>query len=535
MKKIYITLCVLLVILAGMSYLYFAGLNTSSSKSDLSLRVASRNAAMIFSIQNNKSVIDLLKGQDLFNNLIGQDKVRLLDALKANILSGNALNDLIDDQNIYISVFPGNSRNLELLFTVQLNSEANEKILLQSFQAGNISLKPLNSIYQITLSDSTSVYMGIDNKVVVLATSPLLLMETLNTRSDKAENDFINFISKNDRLARNSLASLYINYNKISGLLKAITPRGASSTFTVLNKQDSFAHLSYNFSKERIFFNGETTVNNQNSYYALFTDLKPEKIMLDKVLPSNTASYALYCLGDYAKWQKELIRWLSRGKQDNNIQTKIKEINAKYHLSLDDTFPRYTGSQFITFQLKNKEKLAAISLTNGDKLNQLLLDLSDTYAGDIKLLKESGIFYYYFGEPLANFKRPYYVIMNNVMFLSNTPSSLVGLLAKYDQNDLLIREESYTRIFEQLPNTANILYYINNVQAQGIAINTLYPNYYPHLRNPNGLKKFDSFIYQLSGDKNSFQTNMMLNTKAAPAQKDKLDTLGTLQDTTASF
>jgi hypothetical protein len=497
--------------------------------------MASRNAAMIFSIQNNKSVIDLLKGQDLFNNLIGQDKVALLDALKSKILSKNVLNDLIDDQNIYISVFPGSSKNLELLLTVQLNSQANKDILLQAFQSGNINMKPLNSIYQIALSDSTSVYLGMDKKVIVLATSPLLLIETLNTRSDKAENEFIDFIGKNDRLARNSLASLYINYNKISGLLKAITPRAASSTFNVLNKQDSFAHLSYNFSKERIFFNGETTVNNPDSYYALFTDLKPERIMLDKVLPSNTASYALYSLGDYGRWHKKLLTWFSKRKQDNEIHTKIKDINAKYHLSLDDTFLRYTGSQFITFQLKNKEKLAAISLSNGDKLSQLLLDLSDTYAGEIKLLKEPDIFYYYFGEPLTNFKRPYYVIVNNIMFLSNTPSSLAGLLSKYDQNDLLIRDESYTRIFEQLPNTANILYYVNNVQAQGIAINTLYPNFYPHLRDPKGLKNFDSFIYQLSGDENSFQTNMMLNTKAAPVQKGSPDTLGTREDTTLSF
>jgi hypothetical protein len=534
MKKIYITLCVLLVLLAGMSYLYFSGLNTGSSKSDLSLKVASRNAAIVFSIQNNKSVIDLLKGQDLFNNLIGQDKVALLDALKTKILSNTTFNDLIDEQNIYISVFPGNSKNIDLLLTVQLNSEANQDILMKAFQSGNINVARLNAIYQITLSD-ISVYLGIDKKVLVLSTSPRLIIETLDSKPREAENQFIQFIRKNDRLARNSLASLYINYNKISGLLKAITPHAASPEFSVLNRQDSFAHLSYNFSKERIFFSGETTVNNASSYYALFTDLKPEKIVLDKILPSNTATYALYCLGDYASWHRTLINWFSKRKEDKKIEDQIKNISAKYHLSLDDTFPRYVGSQFITFQLKTREKLAAISLSNGDKLSQLLLDLSENYAGEIKLLKESDIFYYYFGTPLSNFKRPYYVIVNNVMFLSNTPGALTSLLARYDENDLLIRNRSYTRIFEQLPNTANILYYINNVQSQAIAINTLYPNYYAHYRDIQGLKNFDSFIYQLSGDKNSFQTNMMLNTKEDPIQEDSGESPADQQDTIPSF
>jgi hypothetical protein len=535
MRKIYITLCVLLVILAGMSYLYFSGLNAISNKSDLSLRMASRNAAMVFSIQNNKSVLDLLKVQELFNNLIGRNKVALLDALKSKILSKSTLNDLIADQNIYISVFPGSGKNLDLLLTVQLNSPANDEILFKALQTSNINLKRLNSIYEITLSDSIPIYLGIEKKILVLSTSPRLLIETINSKPSKTENLFIDFIGKHDRMARNSLASLYINYNKVSGLLKAITPHATSSAFAVLNKQDSFAHLSYNFSKERIFFNGETTLNDVDSYYTLFTDLKPEKILLDKDLPSNTASYALYCLGDYAKWHKTLNTWFSKRKEDKKKQARINDINAKYHLNLDDTFPKYASSQFVTFQLTSKEKLAAISLSNGDKLSQLLLDLSDTYAGEIKLLKESDLFYYYFGEPLANFKRPYYVIVNNVMFLSNTPASLTQLLSKYNNNDLLIQNKSYTRIFDQLPNTTSIIFYINNARAQGIAINTLHPTYYPHLRDPRGLKIFDSFIYQLSGDKDRFQTNLMLNTKEVPVKERSQDTIRGLQDTTLSF
>ncbi|MDB5019065.1 MAG: hypothetical protein JWQ28_192, partial [Pedobacter sp.] len=258
---------------------------------------------------------------------------------------------------------------------------------------------------------------------------------------------------------------------------------------------------------------GETRINDLNSFYQLFSGLKPEKIEADKVLPDNTARYTIYCAGKYSLWQKKLNSRFVNKKEFDAIEAKKSAINYKYHLNMEGTFAANSGTQFITFQLKSNEKLAAIALTNGDKLSQLLLDLSDDFAGNIKLLKEPDIFYYYYGEPLRRFKRPYYVILNNYLFLSNNPSALQAFLRKYEAGDLLINNAAYTQIFDQLSNSANILFYLNNAQSQNVVIDNLYSGYYKHYRDPRGLKNFDSFIYQLSGDKESFQTNVFLNIK----------------------
>lgn len=512
MKRLYAILGILLIILSGMTYLYFSNLKTATVNSDLSLKFAAQQSGLIFSMQNNKSVIDILKGQDLFNNLIGEEKVKLLDAMKTVLLSRPEFNRLISDQNIYLSILPGEKRQIDFLISMQLNSTATKEDFLQTLQSKKIQYEALQDLYKVSLSDTLSLFVGLEKNALLVSTTESQVRAALN---NKAEGDaaFLDFIRKNDKLSKNSLASLYINFKKVPALLKAITPAAKSGELLMLNRQQAFAHLSYNFSKERIFFNGETKIADPNNFFTLFQDLAPEKVEADKVLPDNTANYTLYCLGSYKIWQKGLNDWFSKKKEHEGILKRKKEINAQYHLNLEGIFPANTGSQFISFQLKNKEKLVAISLTNPDKVRQLLLDLSADYAGSIKQFKEPDILYYYFGQPLEHFRRPYYAILNNYIFIANTPSALQGFLKKYEANNLLINKEGYVQIFEQLPNTASLLFYVNNGQSQDMIINNLYSSYYKQFRDPNGLKNFDSFIYQLSADQGSFQTNLFLNTR----------------------
>jgi hypothetical protein len=114
---------------------------------------------------------------------------------------------------------------------------------------------------------------------------------------------------------------------------------------------------------------------------------------------------------------------------------------------------------------------------------------------------------------LKLFKKPFYAIVDNFIVVANTPGAIQQFLEKYNANRLLINNDAYTRIFDQLSNTANILFYVNNSLSQSLVIDNLYADYYPHYRDKNGLKNFDSFIYQLSSDQTSFQTNLFLNTK----------------------
>lgn len=68
MKKIYLTLFTLFAAIVGMAYLYFSKLNKETSYKETSLYAATANSGLVFCIQNDKSIFDILKGQDFFEN-----------------------------------------------------------------------------------------------------------------------------------------------------------------------------------------------------------------------------------------------------------------------------------------------------------------------------------------------------------------------------------------------------------------------------------------------------------------------------------
>jgi hypothetical protein len=289
----------------------------------------------------------------------------------------------------------------------------------------------------------------------------------------------------------------------------------------LFNNQNVYTSLSYNFSKEKLLFNGSTTVNDPDSYYNLFSSIKPKKITIDNVLPVNTATYTIYTIDNYNSWRVGLKNWLAK-QEDNNLNQFTENVRSKYRLNPEDAFPRYTKDQFVTFQLKTSEKLGAINLLNGDKLSQQLLDLSETYNSDIKLFKESDILYYYFGEPFRKFKRPYYTIVDNYIIFSNNANALQDFLDNYRSNRLLINSSAYISMNNQLSATSTLMFYINNEQFTDIARHNLQLPYYKHYRSESGLRIFETFNYQLSGDNGKFQTNLLLNTKSSQTIPDTL-------------
>lgn len=522
MRKIYFILAALVIAISGMSYMYFSALNKAGVKADLGLELVSKNAAMVFSVQNDKSVRNILNGQELLSNLIGTQKTESLKFLKSK-LDRQETAALFHGQNIFLGFYPTEQKALEVMIGIQLQPEAVEKMLFENFKRLGVALKPYSSYYQFQSADQT-FYVMLQKRVVLIATAPEVIENLIANRKNDSEQEFVSFIQKNDRLAKNSLANLFIDFRQMGPFMKSLTPHFNRGELAILNQQQAFARLSYNFSKEKVFFSGETKVLNQQSYFSLFAKYRPEKMELDKILPANTANYTLYAFGDYRAFYGNLQSWFRSIKEDKKIRKNIASINEKYRLNLDDLFLKYTSSQAIAFQLQNKQKLGAVKLISGEKVEQLLLDLSEDYDGDIRLLKEPDLLYYYFGAAFKNFRNPYYVIINNNIIFGAYPSSLIDFKNSYQNNKLLILDKGYTQVFRQLPLNSNVMFYLNNKRAQQIIMNTIYPAYYNHVRSEAGLKAFDSFVYQLSGDQGTFQTNILLTTPTGDSEAIKSGT-----------
>jgi len=508
MKKIIVLVIALLVGITAMAYLYFSKLGLEKNAKDLALQSATNNAAIVFSFQNDKGFYEIIKAQNLIQQVLGNEKIEILKLLKQTIVNDNALNKYIHNQQIYISILPDSNKNLNFLVTVQLKEDEDLTKFHNVIKAKkNISVLKAN-LFLFKLDDSTATYANIQDRVITLSTS-LKLINDAAVRLK--ENPFTEYIKTQNSITKSALAQVYINFNQVPRILKNILNGKINGEIAVLNDQNSFASLTYNFSKERIFLSGNTELKSEDNYLKLFEKGVAQSISIQNVLPENTANYVIYAFDDYQKWLKEFRKLQARTKQLDKAELTIKTIKTEYRTDLNTIFPAFTKNQFATFQLNTAEKLGAIQLINGEKVKQLLFDVSTAYNDDIKIFKSSNILEGYFGEAFKNFSRPYYVVIDNYLIVANNASTLVSFLSNYKNNRLLVQSAAYTDAMNQISSTLNVSFYINLTKSQNILNNHLYSDYYKNLRADSGLKSFDTFCYQMVADKNKFITNVLLN------------------------
>jgi len=507
MRKIIILLVILVLGVAAMCFLYFSKLNKENDTKDLALLSATNNAAVLFSFQNDKSFYQIIEGQHLLQKVLGTEKRNLLIKLKESIIDDDAINDFIKNQPLYLSILPARDKTLNFLLTVQIQPNKTIDQFKKSLNTAHLKASSIGEFYEIRLNDGTAVFFGIQNQVITASTSIDLIK---GAALRQKENPFTAYIKANLHSRKNVLANLYINFNQAPAFLQNILTSSLNGELSILNQQNSFASLNYNFSKERILFNGSTLIKTTSNYLKLFEDIPAQNISITNLLPENTANYCLYAIDSYKEWKKKLDTWFKEISH-NTVDVQIKNIQNQFRVNLNTVFPVYTKNQFITFQLSTSEKLGAISLSNGEKVKQLLLDVSEDYTEDIKLFKAKDILYCYFGEPFKKFSQPYYTIIDNNLIISNHAGALQSFLKDYKNNHLLTSNLQYLEALNQVSNTENVAFYVNLKNITALAKGNLSTNYYKHLRADDGLKEFNTFYYQLIGDKDKFITNLLLN------------------------
>jgi hypothetical protein len=513
MKKIIIIIGILVIGMIGMSYLYFSKLKQSTNANDLALNAISANAGLVYSFDHDKSFYEILSGQDLLQHLLGNAKSSQLKALNNYINAKPEIADLLQGQKIYIGFAPDSTEQIDFLICTQTKLDLTATDFLAKNLSKGVKLNSIKGFHEITFADSTIVYVGIKDQLIAISNSIEQIQKAIGNQTNKASN-FAAYIKANSGYNKNSLAKLYLNFEAFPKFLKNILSNNGNGELAVLNQKNSYATLSYNFSKEKLLFNGTTELGNDNSYLKLFTELPDQKIVITNLLPQSTANYTVYTVNDYQNWQSKLHQWVNAQKGNEKLLNIEENISKKYGLDLQKIFPVYFKNQFITFQLASGEKFGGIALSNGDKVGQLLLDLSAEYAPDIKIFREGNIPYTYFGEPFKKFEKPYYTIIDNYLVMANHASSIEVFLNSYRNNALLINQEDYQYFTDQL-SSATISFYINNKNSNTIFGRNLKKAYYKQYQASDGFGSFDAFSYQLSGDKGKFLSNLLLAKKQA--------------------
>jgi hypothetical protein len=118
MKRLIFTTIILLIATVLVTVVYFKNLHSTTQQTSDILRTIPNNASLIFEFNNEKGFYDIFNNNELFTNLIGEDKMDELRILKKKILLNPLIQPYLDGQNLYISMHPQKGNNIDFLVTI---------------------------------------------------------------------------------------------------------------------------------------------------------------------------------------------------------------------------------------------------------------------------------------------------------------------------------------------------------------------------------------------------------------------------------
>jgi hypothetical protein len=521
MKKIIIITVLLLVTTVTLAALYFSALFRDDRNISKVLGYIPADAAMVLQFTNDEGFFEIYRDYNLFSNIIGEGHTNEFTALKSAIVNDQQITKLIDHQKVFLSFHPERD-SVSFLWLSMLNENFDIEDLqgnsTNKFKVNAATDKNHAQLSEIMLPGiARSFHIFIDGSIVIGSFSRELLNKSIATNRKKIDQQFIKEISDQNIRSENSLINLYFNLGILKNYISQYFKKSPDGNFTFLNGVKGMSTLNMNFKSDAIIFNGITTPDTLSmNYLNLFLHQKPVRNTIMRVVPEETANYILFGLSDYQRFTSDLRNLFKKRNQYEKLAAQIQQIADENGINPERDIKSLWGNEFIVFQLANQEKLAAIKVSNGSRLDFLMEPLSSPSTQDIRRINYRDLFYFYFGDSFQTFSQPYYFISDNTIFIANSYGALQHFRNEYDAERLLYETWQFTNFEQFVANQSNITLFIHNSNSKSVIKNQLNPAFAQIFEsNEYGLNNFYGISYQWSGDEAHFFTNLYIGLKTS--------------------
>ncbi len=308
-----------------------------------------------------------------------------------------------------------------------------------------------------------------------------------------------------------ALASLFINHSE-PGFMKPFFNQNPTGNFGLFSSFAAYSNLHLNYKSDALMFNGITRITERHDgYLNLFLKQEPVKNTLKRIIPSNVSNAICYGLSDYNLFNTGLRRLFGIRQELVKLDEQIRLIVTETGINPDRDIKKLWGNEFSNLQLSTFENLAVIRISNGRQLQFFLDPLSMPYSEGIKKMNYENLFYYYFGDPLKKYSKPYFAITDNLLIISNSPGTVQRFLGDYNNDRLLYNSESFTRFDQLVADQSNISFMLQLKNSGNLVRSLLKTDYSQIFKSDEyGFKDFYGLSYQLTSNKEHFFTNFYL-------------------------
>ena len=527
MKTIIGITSALFIAVLSVAYLYFSNLNVTNRSNNQILSEIPSDASVIFQHQNDQSLYDIFKDYTIFDTIVGPQKKEDIHWLTNYLMSTVTLKTVMSGQKVFLSFHPSKPDSVDFLWSMQLKEKLNEEDIRK------ISVSdPSNQIltFQETEQDifliknktrNRPFYFAIVKGIVRGSFNKDLLFRSLDKNSEKIDPEFIKTINEGVRKDENALVNLFINYNR-QGFLQPFFRNNLSGNFEILQSFSGFSSLSLNYKNDDLIYNGLTNIlNKKNNYTRLFLNQTPVKNTIKTILPYNTSNALVYGLSSYTLFHDELSGLFKDRKELDTLNKQMGKITSETGVNPDRDLQKLWGNELSTIQLSTYENLAIIKVTNGTQMQFFLEPLSSTYSETIRKINFESLFYNYWGDPLKKYAKPFYMISDNLLILSNSPGTLQRYLKDYNSEKFLLKTESFRQFDQLVGDQSNISFILHFSNSASILKNLLKRNYAENFGNDkHGIKDLYALSYQLASNKDHFFTNFYTGYKKSATTPD---------------
>lgn len=528
MKRLIVTTLILLTATVAITVVYFKNLSPPGVRTNQLMHTIPDNAVAVFEFNNEKGFYDIFKGSQLLGAVVGANKLHELDTLRKLLLTTPLADKFFAGQNIFISIHPSSSNDIDLLVTTTAANGFEPDAMAQISALPNIGLSVTskhNAIgleYDILVKAINKHFYIIkkEDNIFAGSFSRELIDKSILYHNEKGKNIFVPLSEQQNS---NSLANLYINYEQLSPLFEQVFNNKNTDIFKSFRLLPAVAALSMNYKSDALMFNGFTTNNaHTSSYLNLFAAQQPVDNHLKDIFPATTAYSINFAVSDPKRFEADLSQWHTKAGVGNEKDKLFAKIKAETGLFLKSEFEHLLSNEFAVVTTRYQEKYAIISVKDGSKLLPLMMNVSTMTNDNIGQFNYEKLPFFLLGDAFSIFRKPYFMIIDNFLILAATPSELTSYTDTYINRKFISKIDQYNQFDNLLAERSNVAFFINFKNSQSILKRDLKDPFYDAFENNQpGWKSFYAAAYQFTASDRSFYTNfcMRLNSIDTTAVK----------------
>ncbi|MBK0381819.1 hypothetical protein I5M32_02500 [Pedobacter sp. SD-b] len=516
MKKIIIIISVLFLAIIAVTWLYFKNLSSSEYSKEKIFTLVPNDASIVFEYKNETTFYDIFKDFNLLHDILGDDMLSHINAIKKIFVDDKKITPAFDGSNLYFALdqTENNAAHILILANLAKDMDADADVLnhLRSKYKLSSSVQQEEKVYKIAFNNKSDFRFFVHKSIFVGSFDSLLLNKSISLIANKQQaNQFK--IDKSSVRNKNSIANLYLNFDKLPGFFNNFSNRKNPEETYNLKNIKATASLNINYQSNALMFSGITNPQtNSKNYFNLFLDQQPGVNTLINIIPYDVSNYVFYYTSNYKGFNNDLKQLLISADKWGKLKNQLDNVSKKHAINLDKELIPVIGKEFGVFQLASGDKIGIVKSGNTNRLYFLLSTISSETTENIRRFDDSNILEAYFGQPFESFRRPYFAVIENHLVFANNTTALKRYLDNYKKQNFLSRTDKHLDFQQYLSNQGNIFFFVHNSNSKAMIKSFLSGTAYKDFKSDNfNWKDIYGFAIQFSADRDKYFTTMYMN------------------------